>query len=181
MSHRHRNARSRNCRNRRENMHSRHANLAAVCERTALKCTCRTFRKAVRVDLQGLRTGDPGPVHSARGARPGVARRLPQVRRLPAVPRRALHLLRPRGQDLLQERLSQVSRSCFVSKTPRSVFKVLIVIKASVAANSLRAVHHFMIGTLPVCHSILLPSRVVKCIVPGSFTQGEMFQELARF
>ena len=55
--------------------------------------------------MRRLRGPDPRPVDTARRPGPRVARRLPQVRRLPAVPRRELHLLRPRRQDLLQGRL----------------------------------------------------------------------------
>ncbi|KAG0418404.1 hypothetical protein HPB47_004869, partial [Ixodes persulcatus] len=65
---------------------------------------------AVSARLRGLRCPDPGPVHPTRGPGPGVARRLPQVRRLPAVPRRDVHLLCARRQDLLQARLRQAVR-----------------------------------------------------------------------
>lgn len=66
--------------------------------------------------VRGLRRRHPRPVHTARGAEPGVARRLPQVLRVPDVPRRDVHVLRQGRQDLLQGGLPQVSRkSMFAS------------------------------------------------------------------
>lgn len=56
----------------------------------------------------GLRESDPRPVHPARLPGPGVARRLPEVRRVQPVPGRVLHLLCARRQNLLQERLCKV-------------------------------------------------------------------------
>jgi hypothetical protein len=66
------------------------------------------FREAARFGVRGLPGPDHGPVHHAGGPGPGVARRVPQVCGLRVLLGRVLHVLRPRRQDLLQERLPQV-------------------------------------------------------------------------
>ena len=60
----------------------------------------------------GLWRPNPGPIHTAGGPGPGVARGMPQVCRLQPIPRRNLHLLRTRRQNLLQKGLCQVRSSC---------------------------------------------------------------------
>lgn len=47
----------------------------------------------------------------ASGAQSGVARGVPEMRRVPAVSGREVHLLRAGRQDLLQARLRQVSHA----------------------------------------------------------------------
>ncbi|GBP03357.1 hypothetical protein EVAR_101751_1 [Eumeta japonica] len=64
-------------------------------------------RETAAITVRGLRWSDPRPVHPEGGPGPGVARGVPQVPGVPAVPRRVVHLLRQRRQDLLQERLHQ--------------------------------------------------------------------------
>lgn len=59
----------------------------------------------------GLRGPHPGPLPAAGVAGPGVARRLPQVRRVRAAPGRDLHMLPARWQGLLQTGLQQVTPS----------------------------------------------------------------------
>ena len=71
----------------------------------SVSCACR---EAEDLGVRGLWVPDPRPVHHAGGAGPGMARRLPQVRRLLAVPGRVVHVLRSRRQDVLQARLFKV-------------------------------------------------------------------------
>lgn len=71
---------------------------------------CPPRREAGHRHVRGLREPDPRPLHPARVPRPGVARRLPQVRRVQPVPGRDVHVLRERREDLLQARLRQVRR-----------------------------------------------------------------------
>lgn len=59
--------------------------------------------------VRGLRGPHPGPLPAAGVAGPGMARRLPQVRRVRAAPGRDLHMLPARRQGLLQARLQQVT------------------------------------------------------------------------
>ena len=59
------------------------------------------LRVRQRQPVRRLRIANPGPVHFARGARSRVARLLPQVRRVRRLPRRELHLLRPRRENVL--------------------------------------------------------------------------------
>ena len=61
--------------------------------------------------MRGVRGRDPRPVHPEGRPQPGVARGLPQVLRVPDVPRRELYLLCQRRKDLLQEGLCQVRHS----------------------------------------------------------------------
>uniref|UniRef100_A0A8C9EHE9 Uncharacterized protein n=1 Tax=Pavo cristatus TaxID=9049 RepID=A0A8C9EHE9_PAVCR len=60
--------------------------------------------------VRGLRGPHPGPVPAAGVSRPGVARRLPQVRRVRAAAGRDLHVLPARRQGLLQAGLRQALR-----------------------------------------------------------------------
>ena len=65
-------------------------------------------RPSAGLHVYRLRRRHPRPVHPAGLPGPGVARRLPPLRRVQPVPRRQLHLLRARRQDLLQAGLRQV-------------------------------------------------------------------------
>ena len=80
----------------------------------------RACREAEDLGVRGLWVPDPRPVHHAGGAGPGMARRLPQVRRLLAVPGRVVHVLRSRRQDVLQARLLKVRWT-----EPRSIVQEL--------------------------------------------------------
>ena len=83
--------------------------LTGVTEREGMIHLCHVLAEKRRdLGVRGLWVPDPRPVHHAGGAGPGMARRLPQVRRLLAVPGRVVHVLRSRRQDVLQARLFKV-------------------------------------------------------------------------
>lgn len=58
--------------------------------------------------MRRLRWSNPRSVDSQGGAGSRMARGVSEVRRVQAIPRRELHVLRPRRQDLLQAGLRQV-------------------------------------------------------------------------
>ena len=91
---------------------------ALRCEDWSVCCCC--WRGEVRsepwaqCEVRGMRgngSWDQYVLH--RLPRHELARRLPQVCRVRTLPRRVLHLLRPRREDLLQIRLRQVNHSQF--------------------------------------------------------------------
>lgn len=68
------------------------------------------FIRPVRASfgVPGLWPAESGPVHSASGARHGVALQVPQVRALRRQTGATSILLRPTQENLLQKRLPQV-------------------------------------------------------------------------
>ena len=66
--------------------------------------------------LCGLRWCHPRPVHSEGCPQPGVACGLPQVHRVPNVPRRDVHMLCKGGKDFLQEGLCQVRQEMYAEQ-----------------------------------------------------------------
>ena len=113
----------------------------SVCQSVARLQCCETLCREARIrDVCRMWKSDPWPVHTESLSRPGVARSLPEVRRVQPVPGWDLHLFRPGRQNLLQKRLCKVGVWRYVTR-----IMSLNHVGSPLYATCLSAVRRFLI------------------------------------